>query len=230
MAGLRKGEGLTVKGGLARRALSIALLAILVVFVPWLLFPLSIYAAYKLYSKISTIKNDNRGISVRQVDFKGFKWPLPLSRIKVKELVRVGVIGGCELYMPSGEATCLLSLAGLSLTGHGIMYFKLLEPYNVDLRPLLYSVARLRRPLMVCLLLEPPKRGLSVNMAGFIVVRSKRTCLVVDEDLVDSLVGDVERCVDGVRAALATQPSLAELGVLVGSDLVDATRLIVGGH
>ncbi len=211
--------------GFATQLVMLLVAAVLIALVPPLIMLLAAYAGFKAFQ---LIKHRRPKHSFATIKLRT-KWPLPLSRVKASCLKKLGSLQGCELYIPSEDPTCLLTLKGFTLTGSGFLYLKPLEPYSIDVRPLINAAIKMRRQLLLAFIVDPSRRGrLKVSIAAFVSVRSLRWCLRVDDEQVRGLVEEVERCLDGVRAVMMSQPQHLELDVLKGDDLVGASMLLVG--
>ncbi|MEM4700328.1 MAG: hypothetical protein QXT74_05200 [Candidatus Nezhaarchaeales archaeon] len=158
------------------------------------------------------------------------RWSPLRARINASRLKRVGGIKDCHLFIPDGDPACLLALRGFTLTGTGCLYVKLAEPHSLDARPLVNAAMRMRRQLVLSLIVCPSERGrLRIGAAALISVRSSKRCLKVGEDEVRDVAEDVERCLDGVRAVVLSQPQGAEeVVVLRGDELLEAGMLLAG--
>lgn len=157
------------------------------------------------------------------------RWSPLRARVRAGRLRRVGSIGDCHLFVPDGSSFCLLALRGFTLTGSGYLYVRPAEPCSLDVRPLVNAALRMRKQLVLSFIVDPSRRGrLRVGVAALISVRSSRKCLKVGEDEVREVVEDVERCLDGVRAVALSQPQGAELVVLRGDELLEASMALTG--
>jgi hypothetical protein len=223
-------KGLTVKvvkeRSLVARLLMLLAVAALVALVPALTIPL---AAYILFKLAQLVRRRRLNARVGGVRLRG-PWPLPSGRVRAAGLKKVGSLGACQLFILSEDPTCLLTLRGFTLMGSGYLYLKPLEPCSIDVKPLVNAALKMRRQLLLAFIVDPSRRGgLKVNAAALVSVRSSRRCLTVDEERVKELVEEVERCLDGVRAVMMSQPQRLELDVLKGEDLVAASELLMGG-
>lgn len=213
--------------GLLGQALALLILALLITMIPSLIALLALLIAYRV---IKALRLRRKNVGFKALKLKN-RWPIFTGRIKSNELRKVGSLGGCGLYVPEGGSTCLLCLNGFTLTGSGYLSLKPLEPFSIDVKPLMHAALKMRRQLVVAFIVDPGRYGpLKVKVATLVVVRAVRRCLTVDESQVESLVNEVERCLDGVRAVLMSQPYHLELDVLSGDDLINANLLLVGGY
>ncbi|MCX8204747.1 MAG: hypothetical protein N3H31_03765 [Candidatus Nezhaarchaeota archaeon] len=203
--------------------LMLLVIALLIALVPQLIV---VPAAYFLFVAARSLmrKRPRRGLSAIEVRPK---WSPLKARVKAASLRKVGSVKDCDLFIHDDQPACLLALRSFTLTGSGCLYVKPVEPYYLDVKPLVNASLRMKRQLVLSLIVDPSRHG-GLGVAALVSVRSSRRCLRVGEEEVREVVEDVERCLDGVRAVIFSQPQGAEVGVLKGDELLEASVTLTG--
>lgn len=210
--------------GWASQLLTLLIAAFLILLVPQLIV---VPAAYFCFVAARSLRRRRPRQAVGAIELRP-RWSPVRARVETGRLRKVGSIDDCHFFIPDGEPACLLTLRGFTLTGSGCLYVKSAEPPSLDVRPLVNAALRMRRQLTLTLIVDPSEQGAKAGVAALISVRSSKRCLRVGEDEVMDVVEDVERCLDGVRAIMLSQPQGVELAVLRGGELLEASMVLAG--